>query len=201
MIHLALKELSAMTATIAYVRVSTDDQTTEAQRHAISQRFNVSEWFSDEATSGATKALQREGFKALHAYARKGDTVVVAAIDRLGRDTIDVLETVEALKAKGITVVSMREGFDLSSPVGKAMLTMLAAVAELERANIKARQMAGIERARAQGNKLGAPKVIDDQAVAVWRKENEASIADTAKHWGISTAAVKRACRVLQVTA
>lgn len=190
-----------MTATIAYVRVSTDDQTTEAQRHAISQRFNVSEWFSDEATSGATKALQREGFKALHAYARKGDTVVVAAIDRLGRDTIDVLETVEALKAKGVTVVSMREGFDLSSPVGKAMLTMLAAVAELERANIKARQMAGIERARAQGKKLGAPKVIDDHAVAIWREENSASIADTAKHWGISTAAVKRACRVLRAQA
>ncbi|MBD9411565.1 recombinase family protein [Stutzerimonas stutzeri] len=187
-----------MTATIAYVRVSTDDQTTEAQRYAISQRFNVSEWFSDEATSGAIKALQREGFKALHAYARKGDTVVVAAIDRLGRDTIDVLETVEALKAKGVTVVSMREGFDLSSPVGKAMLTMLAAVAELERANIKARQMAGIERARAQGKKLGAPKVIDDQAVAIWRKENEASIAETAKHWGISTAAVKRAFRAYQ---
>jgi putative DNA-invertase from lambdoid prophage Rac len=197
-IHLALKELLAMTATIAYVRVSTDDQTTEAQRHAISQRFNVNEWFSDEATSGATKALQREGFKALHAYARKGDTVVVAAIDRLGRDTIDVLETVEALKAKGVTVVSMREGFDLSSAVGKAMLTMLAAVAELERANIKARQMAGIERARSQGKKLGAPKMIDDQAVAIWREEKEASIADTAKHWGISTAAVKRACRVLR---
>ena len=184
-----------MTATNAYIRVSTDDQTTEAQRHSIGQRFKVSEWFSDEATSGATKAMQREGFKALHAYARKGDTVVVAAIDRLGRDTIDVLETVEALKAKGVTVVSMREGFDLSSPIGKAMLTMLAAVAELERANIKARQMAGIERARAQGKKLGAPKVIDDAAVAAWRKKNGASIADTAKHWGISTAAVKRACR------
>jgi len=60
------------------------------------------------------------------------------------------------------------------------MLTMLAAVAELERANIKARQMAGIERARAQGKKLGAPKVIDDQAVAIWRKENEACIAGQA---------------------
>ena len=72
---------------------------------------------------------------------------------------------------------------------------MLAAVAELERSNIKARQMAGIERARAQGKKLGAPKVIDDAAVAAWRKKNGASIADTAKHWGISTAAVKRACR------
>ncbi|QQU68292.1 recombinase family protein [Pseudomonas fluorescens] len=188
-----------MTAILAYVRVSTDDQSTEAQIHTISPRYNVAEWFSDTATSGATKALQREGFQALYTYARKGDMVVVAAIDRLGRDTIDVLETVEALKTKGVTVVSIREGFDLSSPVGKAMLTMLAAVAELERANIKARQMAGIERARARGKKLGAPKVIDDAAVATWRKQKGASIADTAKHWGVSTAAVKRACRMAQM--
>lgn len=125
---------------------------------------------------------------------------MVSAIDRMGRDTIDILETVEVLKNKGVTVVSMREGFDLSSPVGKAMLTMLAAVAELERSNIKARQMAGIERARAQGKKLGAPKVIDDEAVAAWRKKNSASIADTAKQWGISTAAVKRACQAFKLT-
>jgi putative DNA-invertase from lambdoid prophage Rac len=188
-----------MTAILAYVRVSTNDQSTEAQRHAISQCYNVVEWFSYAATSGATKALQREGFKALYTSARKGDTVVVTAIDRLGRDTIDVLETVRALKTKGVTVVSMREGFDLSNPVGKAMLTMLAAVAELERANIKARQLAGIERAKAQGKKLGAPKIINDTAVFTWRKQNEASIADTAKHWGISTAAVKRACRMGQI--
>src|SRR5690606_31846469 len=114
------------------------------QKHTISERYNVSEWFSDEATSGATKAIQRDGFKALYAFVRKGDTVIVAAIDRLGRDTVDVLETVDALKAKGVTVVSMREGFDLSTPIGKAMLTMLAAVAERERSNIKARQMAVI---------------------------------------------------------
>ncbi|KFX69057.1 resolvase [Pseudomonas taeanensis MS-3] len=189
-----------MTTTIAYTRVSTDGQTIEAQRHAICQRYNVSEdgWFTDAATSGATKALKRDGFAALFSYARKGDTVVVAAIDRLGRDTVDVLETVEALKAKGVSVVSLREGFDLSSPVGKMMLTMLAAVAELERSNIKARQMAGIERVKAQGKRLGAPKVIDDEAVAAWRQENSASIADTAKHWRISPAAVKRACAAVK---
>src|SRR5690606_29648826 len=134
-------------------------------------------------------------FKRLYSYARKGDTLVVAAIDRLGRNTIDVLETVAALQSKGVTVISMREGFDLSSPIGKAMLTMLAAVAELERSNIKTRQMAGIERARALGKRLGAPKKIDDELVAKWRKEREASISETAKHWNISTAAVKRACR------
>jgi DNA invertase Pin-like site-specific DNA recombinase len=93
----------------------------------------------------------------------------------------------------------MREGFDLSSPIGKAMLTMLAAVAELERSNIKARQMAGIQKARAQGKKLGAPKTIDDAAVAAWRKGNGASIADTAVHWGISPAAVKRACAAVRL--
>ncbi len=188
-----------MSAVLAYARVSSDGQSVDAQRHAITQRHNVTKWFTDEATSGATKALKREGFAALHSYAREGDTVVVAAIDRLGRDTVDVLETVEALKAKGVSVVSLREGFDLSSPVGKMMLTMLAAVAELERSNIKARQMAGIEKARADGKKLGAPKVADDAAIAAWRIETGSSIADTAKHWKVSPATVKRACRVSKV--
>lgn len=184
-----------MTANLAYTRVSTDGQSTEAQRHTIAQRYNIGSdgWFTDEATSGTTKALQRPGFAALHTYARKGDTVVVAAIDRLGRNTIDVLETVEALKAKGVTVVSMREGFDLSSPAGKMMLTMLAAVAELERENIKARQMAGITKAREDGRRLGAPKQHDDAAIVAWRRENKASIAATADYWKVSTATVKRA--------
>lgn len=179
---------------LAYVRVSTEDQSTEAQRHSIAQLHNVEHWYSDEATSGATKAMQRPGFAELFKFARKGDTLIVSAIDRLGRDTIDLLETVESLKAKGVAVISMRESFNLTSPVGKAMLTMLAAVAELERSNIKARQMAGIARARATGQKLGAPKKIDDKAVFNWRKVNEATIQETAVQFGISVAAVKRAC-------
>lgn len=190
-------ERDTMTAILAYTRVSSDGQSVEAQRHAIGQRHNVSEdgWFTDEATSGTTKALEREGFKALFTFARKGDTVIVAAIDRLGRNTIDVLETVEALAKKGVTVVSLREGFDLSTPTGKLMLTLLAGVAELERENIKARQMAGIEKARQDGRKLGKPKQHDDAAIAAWRKEYGASIQDTADHWKASTATVKRACK------
>lgn len=192
-----------MTAILAYTRVSSDGQSVEAQRHAIDQRYKVSEegWFTDEATSGTTKALERTGFKALFSFARKGDTVIVAAIDRLGRNTIDVLETVEALAKKGVTVVSLREGFDLSTPTGKLMLTLLAGVAELERENIRARQMAGIEKARQDGRKLGAPKQHDDAAIATWRKENNASIQATADHWGVSTATVKRACRAHPVEA
>ena len=139
-------------------------------------------------------ATQRPALAALLAYVREGDAVVVAAIDRLGRNTIDVRNTVEALKTRGVSVVSMREGFDLATPAGKLMLTMLAAVAELERENLKARQLAGLERAKADGKNLGRTKAIDDAAVVAWRTENSASIKAPAEHFGISAARVKRAC-------
>ncbi|GHB15723.1 recombinase family protein [Modicisalibacter luteus] len=184
-----------MSATIAYLRVSTDTQSTETQRATIENRYNVDKWFTDEATSGAIKAKDRKGLSELLNYARSGDTVVVYAIDRLGRNTVDVLETVETLEAEGVAVVSIREGFDLSTPMGKAMLTMLAAMAELERSNIKSRQMAGIERARAEGRRLGREKTIDDAQVAQWRQDHNASIKATADHFGISVASVKRACK------
>ncbi len=183
-----------MSATIAYTRVSTDDQTCENQRRTISARYAVSKWFSDDGVSGTVAATQRPGLSELLAYVREGDVVVVVAIDRLGRNTIDVLSTVEALRAKGVSVVSMREGFDLATPAGKLMLTMLAAVAELERENIKARQLAGLDRAKAEGKQLGRAKGIDDAAVATWRHEQGASIKATAEHFGISLASVKRAC-------
>jgi DNA invertase Pin-like site-specific DNA recombinase len=141
------------------------------------------------------KALQRPAFVKLFNFVRSGDTLIVAAIDRLGRDTLDVLATVEALQAKGVSIISLREGFDLSTPMGKAMLTMLAAMATLERSNIKARQMAGIVKAKADGKALGRAKIIDDSTVASWRSENAASIKDTAEHFGISPASVKRACQ------
>jgi len=183
-----------MSSVIAYVRVSTDDQTNENQRRTIEGRYKVSKWFEEAGLSGTIPAAQRPAMSALLTYVREGDTVVVVAIDRLGRNTIDVLSTVETLQAKKVSVVSMREGFDLATPAGKLMLTMLAAVAELERENIKARQMAGIERARAEGKRLGREKKIDDATVATWRQTHSASIQATAKHFGISTASVKRAC-------
>lgn len=182
-----------MSSVIAYARVSTDDQTNENQRRLIGDRYKVSKWFEEDGVSGSIPARQRPAMSALLAYVREGDTVVVNAVDRLGRDTIDVLSTVESLKAKKVSVVSMREGFDLATPAGKLMLTMLAAVAELERENIKARQMAGIERARAEGKNLGREKVINDDEVRQWRQANSASIKATAEHFGISTASVKRA--------
>lgn len=182
-------------ATIGYARVSSREQNTAAQKHSIENKYNIERWFNDDAVSGAVKAMSRPGFKALFDYARDGDVVVVAAIDRLGRNTVDVLETVESLRDKGVTIISEREGFDLSTPMGKAMLTMLAAVGELERSNSKARQMAGLERAKAKGKVLGRPATIDYDQVRAWRRANSASIKETSQHFGISPASVKRACQ------
>lgn len=181
-------------AMIGYARVSTGDQTTETQVHALKEVYNVDKWFTDEAVSGVIKAKERKGLGALLSYVREGDKVVVYSIDRLGRDTIDVLTTVEELKEKSVAIISMREGFDLSTDHGKLMLTMLVSLAELERKNIKARQMAGIQRAKSEGKAMGRQKKIDDSKVVQWRRENSASIKQTAEQFGISIASVKRAC-------
>lgn len=66
----------------------------EAQRHSIDQVHKVDEWFSDEGISGTVRAVERPGFSDLFKYVRKGDTLIVGAVDWLGRDTIDILSTV-----------------------------------------------------------------------------------------------------------
>lgn len=177
-----------------YGRVSTDDQTTENQRRQVLERYPSARWYADDAVSGSIPASERPQFSLVLNTVKAGDTLAVSAIDRLGRNTIDVLTTVELLKKKGVCVVSLRENFDLTEPFGNAMLTMLAALAQLEKDNIKVRQMAGIDRARSEGKNLGRERKIDYAAVAKWRLENIASIRQTAAHFNISTASVKRAC-------
>lgn len=179
---------------VGYLRVSSNEQTNENQKQAIGSRFNVEKWFTDHAVSGSVKARDRTGLSALLSFVREGDTVVVFAIDRLGRNTIDVLDTVERLNDQGVSLVSLREGFDLTSDHGKLLLTMLAGLAELERKNIKARQLEGIKRAKSIGKPLGRPKNVCYETIRRWRSENSASISETSRHFGISTATVKRAC-------
>lgn len=181
-------------AIVGYARVSTAEQSVDSQVSEISTRYNVDKWFVDEAVSGLVKGKDRPELSKLLDYVRDDDAVVVYAIDRLGRNTIDVLETVEMLTEQHVSVVSLREGFDLSTDHGKLLLTMLAGLAELERKNIKARQLAGIKRAKALGKPLGRKREIDYSSVSSWRSKNSASIKETAMYFGISLASVKRAC-------
>lgn len=155
-----------MTSIIGYVRVSTNEQTVENQKQQIADAgYQVSKWYCDEATSGSVKAAERKGFGDLLAYIREGDTLIVVGIDRLGRNTIDVLSTVETLRAKGVKAISLREGFDLSTPVGKLMLTMMAGLASLEKDLIAERRTAGIKRAQSEGVHCGRPNKVTPEQV------------------------------------
>lgn len=97
-------------------------------------------------------------FAALLGQIRNGETLVVAKLDRLGRDAQDVGATVKLLTSRKISVIALQLGkLDLASPAGKMMLTMLAAVAEMERDMLVERTHAGLARAKSEGKTLGRP--------------------------------------------
>ncbi|MEG2313847.1 recombinase family protein [Brevundimonas sp.] len=184
---------------IAYYRVSTGDQSIESQRLALGGDFDQE--FSDEGVSGGTLAAKRPGFADLLSKVRSGDTVHVYAVDRLGRDALDVQATVRLLIDKGVTVDVHGLG-PIVGGVGELILAVLAQVADMERQRIKERTQAGRAAARASleatgrthrgKESLGRPMAQDAAAVAAWRRENGASIAQTARHFGLSPATVKR---------
>jgi DNA invertase Pin-like site-specific DNA recombinase len=120
----------------------------------------VDRLYTDHGVSG-TLASRPELDKALDGLDR-GDTFVVWKLDRLGRNTKNVLEVIEDLIDRGVTFKSLTEQIDLSAgPIGKAMLTILAAFAELERATMIERIRAGLDAAKSQGRVGGRPSKVD----------------------------------------
>jgi putative DNA-invertase from lambdoid prophage Rac len=186
---------------IAYYRVSTGDQSIEAQRHALGGGFDRE--FSDVGVSGATMAAERAGFGELLSYVRDGDTLYVYALDRLGRDALDVQATVRLLLNRGVTL-DVRGLGPIGRGVGELIVAVLAQMADMERQRIRERCETGRNAARAalaatgrthRGKvSMGRPKAHDANVVATWRKENAATVSQTMAHFGISKATVARYC-------
>jgi putative DNA-invertase from lambdoid prophage Rac len=186
---------------VAYYRVSTTDQSIDSQRMALGGGFDKE--FADEGVSGAIPASKRPGFSALLQYVREGDIVSVYAVDRLGRDALDVQATVRKLLELGVSVEVRGLGL-IAKGVGELILAVLAQVADMERQRINERTAEGRKTARmslaAAGKthkgkeSLGRPKGGDAAAVKAWRFKQAASIAETAAQFGLSTATVKRYC-------
>nr|ABS84299.1 unknown [Escherichia coli] len=150
-----------MSRTFAYCRVSTSEQSTENQIMAIRQAgyaVNDSRVIS-ETVSGGVQAMQRKGFADMVTHKLEaGDQLVVLKLDRLGRDNIDVQQTITMLVDKGIDVVSLDLPVrNLSSAEGKLMLQMFSAFAEFEKSRIIERTKEGLVRARKEGKTLGRP--------------------------------------------
>lgn len=188
---------------IAYYRVSSNSQSIDAQRAALSNGRQFDREFMDEGVSGAIPAASRPGFAAMLNYVREGDTIHVYAVDRLGRDAIDVQITIRALLAKKVTVDVQGLG-QIASGVGELIVAVLAQVADMERQRINERTSAGRELAKttfeATGKthrgkeSLGRPVKADVAVVRAWKAQNKASISQTAAHFNLSNSTVKRYC-------
>jgi putative DNA-invertase from lambdoid prophage Rac len=186
---------------ISYLRVSSFDRSVEAQRNALGGGFDKE--FIDEGVSGAVLAKDRPAFAKLLNYVREGDSVSLYAVDRLGRDALDIQSTVRLLINKGVTIEVLGLG-QIGHGVGELILAVLAQVAGMERARFKERcdacrlgarfSLATTQKSYRGWSSLGRPKAQDPKDVAAWRREHRASISETAKQFQISVATVKRYC-------
>ena len=140
---------------VAYVRVSTADQSTARQREAL-LGCQIDRWF-EESISG--KDAKRPQLQEMLKYIRDGDTVYVTEFSRLGRSTADLLDIVGQIEGKGAALVSLKESFDTHTPSGRLQMTMLAAISEFERAMILERQAEGIALAKRAGKYKGRKRV------------------------------------------
>jgi DNA invertase Pin-like site-specific DNA recombinase len=183
-----------------YARVSTPDQHVETQlcdlrKLAAHRGFEVVREYCDRGVSGSK--AKRPGLDAMMADARRGEfsVLLVAAFDRLGRNTKSFLETVDELNELGIEFISAREAIDTSGPMGRMFITLVGSIAELERSLIVERIKAGMRRARLEGQRLGrAPLDINRDALVLDRLSGM-SLTETAKRYRVSRATVVRLVR------
>ena len=139
-----------------YTRVSTDGQSGDPQVQQLSDLYPDARVIN-EVASGMKK---RPMLHALVAQLQPGDWLIVAALDRLGRRTSEVLFLIEQLEERRVILKSVREGVDYATPAGRLVTQILISVAEMERAMISARTKAGLEAARKSGKKIGRPPFV-----------------------------------------
>lgn len=153
---------------IGYARVSTDDQRMDLQRDALLRAGVLPDNLHEDTASGAAK--NRIGLTAALMDCRRGDTLVVWKLDRLGRSVLAILQMVEELRDRGIGLRSLTESIDTSTPYGEFLMVILAGLAQMERALIRERTKAGLQAARERGAKPGQPVKMNPQRAAKARK-------------------------------
>ena len=141
---------------VAYVRVSTVEQNEARQTEALSQ-FNIEKWYIEKVSA---KDTNRPKLQEMLDFVREGDVIYIHEFSRLARSTKDLLEIVELLKSKKVSLISNKENLDTGSATGKLMLTFMAAINEFERSNLLEKQREGIEIATIQGKFKGRKEVV-----------------------------------------
>lgn len=186
-----------MKRAVLYLRVSTVDQHPESQLHdleTIAQQrgYEIVQRYTDKVTG--TRA-RRPGLDELLADARRGrfDVALVWACDRLARSVRHFLEVLDELNRLNVEFISFREQIDTGGPLGRAVIVIIGAIAELERSLIVERVRAGMRRARLDGQRLGRPPLNIDRDALVRDRAHGCSFGRLAKMHGISKTSVIRA--------
>ena len=149
---------------VAYIRVSTAEQNEARQLEAM-KPHGIEKYFTEKVSA---KDTNRPELQNMLSYVREGDVVYIHDFSRLARSVKDLLEIVELLNSKNVTLISNKEHIDTSTPTGKLMLTMIGAIAEFERQNMLDRQKEGIHLAKQAGKYKGRrPKSIDTDVFKV----------------------------------
>ena len=183
-----------------YARVSTGEQTPDNQLHELRSvagrmGWQVAEEYVDRGVSGVKGRDRRPAYDRLCAaiVRREMDVVMAWSIDRLGRSLQHLVGLLSDLQAKGIDLYLHQQGIDTTTVAGKAMFQMCGVFAEFERAMIRERVKAGLERARAQGKILGRPRTSErvEQKIQSARQQGK-GIQKIAKELGIGVSAVQR---------
>ncbi|QIA23645.1 recombinase family protein [Mesorhizobium sp. AA22] len=158
-----------------YLRVSTDQQTTDRQERELREvadrtRWEIVQVYRDHGVSGAKGRDKRPAFDALckDAARRRFDVVMAWSVDRLGRSLQGLVAFLSDLHALRVDLFLHQQGIDTTTPAGKAMFQMMGVFAEFERAMISERVKSGLNMARAKGRKLGRPRVskVTEEAIA-----------------------------------
>jgi DNA invertase Pin-like site-specific DNA recombinase len=176
---------------IGYARVSTQDQNPALQYDALTQAGCESIYI--EKASGAQR--DRPELKAALTYMRPGDTLVVWKLDRLARSVKQLIETVEDLEQQKIGFRSLTESIDTTSPGGKLIFHIFAALAEFERSIIQERTRAGLAAARARGRTGGRPSGMSDDDLAAAKallRDPVITVEQAARRVGVSSSTLYR---------
>ena len=179
---------------IGYARVSTHEQTLTLQQDAL-QKAECSKIFTDTA-SGAQ--IERKGLEEALTYVRKGDTLVVWRLDRLGRSLPHLIATMTDLEERGIGFKSLTENIDTTTSGGKLIFHIFGALAEFERNLIRERTQAGLTAARARGRIGGRPKALTGRQLSIAQSlydDPKNSIADICRMLKISKVTLYRSIK------
>ena len=178
---------------IGYIRVSLNEQNWDLQMDALKER-GVEKIFKEKMTG---KRDDRPELQRCLDTLRKGDELVIYKLDRLGRSTFKLLELTKHFEEEGIDLISIMDGIDTSTPVGRFFFRTMASIAELERDIIAERTKAGLKSAKARGRVGGRPETPKkDLEIALRMYDcNEYSVPDIVERTGVSKATIYRAIK------